>query len=110
MKELKYIIVKDKVKGFYRHFKSEFSHHTTIARDNGYLETDIIEAGLFLEGQLYILEGISQEHLHKRADNYIGNRLNYYQDKRLEAFLKGRELESQLYYSKKPLGQLREGD
>jgi uncharacterized protein YegP (UPF0339 family) len=107
--EVKYIIVKDKA-GHLRHYKSEYDHHETIARNNGYNSSDIIEAGLFLEGYLYILEGISQEHLKRRAEHYIGNRLNFYQDLRLEAWLKGRELETQLYYSKKPIGILKEGD
>lgn len=108
LNEIKYIIVKDKVRGFLRHYKSDWLHHETIARDKGYNSSDIIEAGLFLEGRLYILEGISQEHLKKRAEHYIGNRLNFYQDLRLQSFLKGRELESNLYYSKEPI--LREGD
>jgi len=106
IREIKYIIIKDKA-GRLHHLKNEHLHHYTIARDKGYSERDIIETGLFLEGQLYILESISQEHLIKRARHYIGNSLNLYQDIRLKTFLKGRELESQLYYSK---GILREGD
>ena len=42
-----------------------------------------------------------------KAGHYIGNRLNDYQDLRLTSWLRGRELESQLYYSK---GILKEGD
>ncbi len=109
MREIKYIIVKDKA-GRLKHFKSEFLHHNTIARDNGFNSSDILEAGLFLGGYLYILESISQEHIIKRAGHYIGNKLNDYQDLRLINWLKGRELESNLYYSKRPAGQLREGD
>ena len=107
MRELKFIILKDK-QGKLRHYTSDFLHHSTIARDNGYNEQDIIEAGLFLDSQLYILESQNQNHLIKQANKYIGNRLNFYQDKRLKSFLKGRELESQLYYSKEPI--LKEGD
>jgi hypothetical protein len=107
LKEIKYIIVKDK-QGFLRHYKSDWLHHETIARDNGYNSSDIIEAGLFLEGHLYILESQSQSHLKKRANNYIGNRLNVYQDLRLANWLRGRELESSLYYSKEAI--LKEGD
>jgi hypothetical protein len=106
-REIKYIIVRDKITGRIRHFKSDYLHHLTIGRDNGYSERDILEAGLFLDKELYILECISQEHLNKRAEHYIGNRLNLYQDLRLKNWLKSRELESSLYYSK---GILREGD
>jgi hypothetical protein len=107
MREIKYIIVKDR-QGKIKHLKSEWLHHYTIARDNGYNERDIIEAGIFLEGFLYILECINQKHIEKRESHYIGNRLNYYQDLRLSQWLRGRELESQLYYTKKPI--FREGD
>lgn len=109
-KEIKYIIVKDKNQaGRLLHLKSSWLHHYTIARDNGYLESEIIECGLFLSGRLYILECNSYIHLKKRAGHYIGNALGEYQDIRLTQWLKGRELESNLYYSKKPIG-LREGD
>jgi len=103
MAEIKYIITKD-----LKHFKSDYLHHEAIARDNGYHFQDIIESGLFLDNTIYILECQSQEHISKRARHYIGNKLNYYQDIRLASWLKGRELESSLYYSKKPI--LREGD
>lgn len=114
-KEIKYIIVKDKI-GHLKHFKSDFLHHETIARDNGIDSRAVIECGLFLEGHLYILECESQEHLQRRAGRYIGNRLNYYHDLRLEAWLRARTLESNLYYSKKPIyteaenRELRPGD
>ncbi len=104
-REIKYIIVRDKNSNRLHHFKSDYLHHYTIARDNGYDSPDILEAGLFLEGHLYILESVYLKHLEKKENFYIGNRLNFYQDLRLQAFLKGRELESGLYYSKKPLYQ-----
>lgn len=108
--EIKFIIVKDKNNGRLTSFKSSWLHHQTIARDNGFDEREIIEAGLILDGDLFILECQNLEHLKHRANRYIGNRLNDYQDLRLTSWLKGRELESQLYYTKQALGTLREGD
>jgi fructosamine-3-kinase len=108
--EKKYIIVKDKISNRLKHFKSEFLHHSTIARDNGYNSSDIIEAGLFLDKTFYILESINLKHILKHKSHYIGNRLNEYHDLRLENWLKSRELESQLYYSKKAIKTLPEGD
>ena len=108
LNEIKYIIVKNKA-GRLSHYKSDYLHHSIIARDNGYNESDIIEAGLFLDRRCYILECKSIHHIERRKNLYIGNRLNFYQDLKLAQWLKGRELESQLYYSKKPVG-LREGD
>jgi len=105
LREIKYIIVKDKKTGRARRFCSEWLHHFTIARDNGYEPGDIIEAGLFLDRRCYILECQDLKHLERRAGWYIGNRLNDYQDIRLVNWLKGRELESSLYYSKKPIYQ-----
>jgi hypothetical protein len=102
--EIKYIIVKDN-SGHLRHYTSDYLHHETIARDNGFDSRAVIECGMFLAGQLYILECISQEHLQRRAGNYIGNRLNEYHDIRLENWLKARTLEAGLYYSKKPIYQ-----
>jgi hypothetical protein len=104
-REIKYIIVRDKNSNRLHHFKSDWLHHYTIARDNGYDSDKILEAGLFLEGHKYILECLYLEHLKRRENFYIGNRLNFYQDLRLQAFLRGRELESELYYSKKPIYQ-----
>jgi len=111
MKELKYIITKD-----LKHFKSNTLHHWELARARGYNPQDIIEAGIFIDSQLFILEGTNQAHLLKHKTIYLGNVLN---DKEAENtalnklavnWLKGRELESQLYYSKRPLGILKEGD
>jgi hypothetical protein len=107
MSEIKFVILRDN-QGRLRHFKSDWKHHTTIAKDNGFDYSDVVEAGLFLDKRLYILESVYLEHLRRRAVNYIGNRLNDYQDIRLTAWLKGRTLESQLYYSKEPI--LKEGD
>jgi len=115
MRETKFIIIKDNQNRL-KHFKSDYLHHCTIARDKGYSESDIVESGLFLDGALFILECINQRHLVKKREHYIGNKLNDYQDLRLQSFLKGRELESQLYYSKKPIyidvenKTLKEGD
>ena len=106
--ERKYIIVKDKL-GKLRHYKSEWEHHGTIARDNGFDTKDILECGMFLDKEIFILECVDKKHLLKRADRNIGDRLNYYQDIKLREWLKVRELESTLYYSKKIVG-LREGD
>ena len=113
--EIKYIIVKDKA-GRLHHFKSNWLHHYTIARDNGYNEDQVIESGLFLDKHLYILECEGRAHLVKHSREYIGNCLNFYQDIKLKSWLAGRELESSLYYSKKPIYQeaeyktLRPGD
>ena len=109
MQELKYIIVKDKASGLLRHYKSDCLHHVTIAHDNGYQARDIIESGLFIDRKLFILECLSLDHLQRRKAYYIGNCLNDYHDTRLKNWLKGRELESYLYYSKKPIG-LKDGD
>jgi hypothetical protein len=108
MREIKYIIVRDKINNKIRHFKSEWLHHYTIGRDNGYDSNEILEAGIVLEGTLFILECKILEHLRRIAGKYIGNSL--YQDIRLAQWLKGRELESSLYYTKKPIGVLGEGD
>ena len=102
--EVKYIITKDG-----KHFKSDWLHHSTIARDNGYSERDIVECGLFLDKQLFILECSSEKHIAKHQERYVGNALNIYQDARLKSWLQARELESMLYYSKQAIG-LREGD
>lgn len=110
MREVKYIIVRDKITNRLHHFKSEVSHHYTIARENGYESSDILECGLFLDNTMYILECILLEHLKKQENRYIGNRLNFYQDERLVNWLKARDLESSLYYSKKPVGILPVGD
>ena len=107
LNEIKYIIVRDKLNNRLRHFKSDYLHHYTLARDNGFDSSDILEAGLFLEGDIYILECIYLDHLKKKENRFIGNRLNFYQDNRLKAWLKGRELESNLYYSK---SILKDGD
>lgn len=108
-REVKYIIVKDKNNRL-RHFKSDYLHHRQLAESKGFFGLDcIIEQGLFLDNELYILECYNQKHLLKKSSRYIGNRLTVYQDIRLASFLKGRELESQLYYSKKSIG-LKNGD
>lgn len=102
--EKKFIITKDG-----KHFKSDWLHHQTIARDNGYSEKDVIEAGIILDKQMIIVECTNQKHIGKHPDRYIGNALVNYQNSRLTSWLKGRELESQLYYTKNEIG-LREGD
>jgi hypothetical protein len=110
MKELKYIITKD-----LKHFKSDTLHHYEIAKANNYNPDSIIESGLFIDKQLFILESINQAHLLKHKTIYLGNVLN---DREAEGkalnllatqWLRGRELESQLYYSKRAVG-LKEGD
>lgn len=111
LREIKYIIVKDKLSGKLKRFCSEWLHHSTIARDNGYSDSEVIEAGLFLDRRCYILECKDLKHIERRAGRYIGNCLNFYHDIRLANWLRGRELESQLYYSKKPIYKtLKEGD
>jgi hypothetical protein len=102
--EVKFIITKDG-----KHFKSDWLHHQTIARDNGYSEKDVIEAGMILDGQMFIIECNNQKHIGKHSDRYIGNALVNYSNERLISWMRGRELESQLYYSKNTIG-LREGD
>jgi hypothetical protein len=109
-REIKFIIVRDKKNNSLHHFKSDYLHHYELARASGYDSPDILEAGLFLEGQKYILESIYLEHLKKRENFYIGNRLQFYGDKKLENWLKARELESGLYYSKKAIFGLPGGD
>ena len=91
--EIKFIITKDG-----KHFKSDWKHHYTIARDNGYSERDIVECGIFLDKFLYIVECQSKEHIGKHRQNYVGNALNEYQDLRLISWLRARDLESQYYY------------
>jgi len=108
MAEIKYIIVKNK-NGQLRHLKSDWLHHFTIARDNGYLECDIIECVIFLDKKNFILECSDKKHLERRLNRYIGIRLNEYQENKLELWLKGRELESQLFYKKQKIG-IRDGD
>jgi len=108
-REIKFIIVRDRITNRLHHFKSDWLHHYTIARDNGYDSHEVLEAGLFLAGHKYILECVYIEHLKKQELFYIGNQLNFYHDLRLQNWLKSRQLESQLYYSKRPVG-LREGD
>ena len=97
-REIKYIIVRDKQNNRLHHFKSDWLSHYTIARDNGYSSSDILEAGLFVDKRLYILESIYLKHLEKKEIFYIGNRLNFYHDLRLINWLKGRELEAGYYY------------
>ena len=109
-REVKFIIVRDKLGNRLHHFKSNSLHHYDLARANGYDSPDILEAGLFLEGQKYILESAYIDHLKKRSNFYIGNRLNFYGDKRLENWLRARDLESGLYYSKKAIFGLPGGD
>lgn len=108
MAEVKYIIVKDKLNRL-RHLKSDWLHHLTIARDNGFTERDIVESGVFLDKEIFIVECTNKTHLYKRKERFVGNQLNMYQEQRLSSWLRGRELESQLYYSKNAVG-LREGD
>jgi len=108
MTETKFIITKD-----LRHFKSDYLHHSQIARARGYTPDDILETGVIIDTKIFILE-TEPEHLRKHLDRYIGNVLyslnpNCF-DIKLKEWLRGRELESQLYYSKRPLGILKEGD
>jgi hypothetical protein len=109
-REIKFIIVRNPKNNRLRHFKSPCLHHYELARASGYDSPDILVAGLFLEGQKYILESIFIDHLKKQEKFYIGNRLNFYGDIRLTNWLKARELESGLYYSKKGIAGLPEGD
>jgi hypothetical protein len=109
---IKFIIIKDK-QGILRHFKSDVLHHSQIAREQGYNYNDILESGLFIDSQIFILESQSQRHLIKHLRHYIGNILDKLNpnsfDIRLRNWLRARELESQFYYSREPIG-LREGD
>jgi hypothetical protein len=107
MQEIKFIILRDKT-GHLRHFKSDWLHHYTLARDNGFNSEDILEAGIILDNHLFILECQLLKHLDRRRNKFILG--NDYQDIRLTQWLKGRELESQLYYSKARIGVLPEGD
>jgi len=109
-REIKFIIVRDKKNNRLHHFKSEILHHYELSRASGYDSPDILVAGLFLDGHKYILESIFLDHLKKQENFYIGNRLNFYGDKRLEQWLRARDLESGLYYSKKAIFGLPGGD
>ena len=106
MTEIKFIILRDKL-GRLRHFKSEWLHHYTIASDNGFCSSDIIECGIFLDRQLFILECIDLKHLEKNTDKYI--MASDYQDLRLASYSKGREAESRYLYRSKEFC-LKEGD
>jgi len=108
LNEIKYIIVRDKITGRVRHFKSDYKHHYTIARDSGYNSNDILEAGIILDKELFILECIILEHLKRRSNKFILG--TNYQDIRLTKWLQGRAVESQLYYSKYRQGVLPIGD
>ena len=108
LNEIKYIIVRDKKTGHLRHFKSDFLYHYTIARDNGFESNDILEAGIILDKELFILECIITEHLKRRNNKFILG--TDYQDVKLTKWLQGRAIESQLYYSKNRRGVLPEGD
>jgi len=103
MTETKFIIVKDRVTGFLRHYKSDWLSHETIARDNDYDYREIIEAGIFIEGKLFIFDCIDSNHKDKKFNNLIDNRLNYYSN----SWIKAREAESLSMY--KYTG-LKEGD
>jgi hypothetical protein len=102
MREIKYIILKDN-QGKLRHFKSDFTSHYCLAENNGYDSSKIILCGVILDGKTFILECQDLEHLYKRSNRFIGG--NDYQDIRLKAFFRGRELESLYSY-----GIVREGD
>jgi len=115
IKEYKYIIVKGDAGRLY-HFKSDILHHWELARGRGYDIADILESGLFISGQIFILECNNREHLLKHKGIYLGNIL---QDREAEGealnllatqWLKSRTLESAYYYTLKPAGQLGEGD
>jgi hypothetical protein len=96
MIEVKFIITKDG-----KHFKSDWLHHQKIARDNGYSENEIIESGIIMDKQLFILECQDKKHVSKKKNNYLG-RLDYFQDLRL---MRAREVESRYMYKTE-----REGD
>ncbi len=106
MREIKFIILRDN-NGRLRHFFSDWKHHTTIARDNGFDYSQVIEAGILLDGQVFILECLDSKHLHK-TNKFIGG--TDYQDIRLntlarDMFLKGREAESRYSYNVIGLGE-----
>lgn len=107
-REVKFIIVRDSDTGLLRHFKSNCLHHYELARARGYDSEKILEAGLFLEGKKYILECLFLEHLKKRENFYIGSLLQFNRDIKLINWLKGRELESNLYFNLPKI--YREGD
>jgi len=102
--ENKFIITKDG-----KHFKSDWLHHATIARDHGYDMKDVVECGMFLDKTMFIIECADNRHLSKHSRRFVGTALNEYNDLRIKSWLKGRELESMLYYGKQAIG-LREGD
>jgi len=91
--ETKFIITKDG-----KHFKSNWLHHDSIARNAGYSFNDVIECGMFLDKQLFILDCKNSKHLEKKNHSAICGRLNFYQDMRFERIMKGRECESRSMY------------
>ena len=100
--ENKFIITKDG-----KHFKSDWQHHENIAKSNGISWNDVVECGMFLDKQLFILECCDMKHMQKKQDKCICGRLNFYQDMRLENWAKAREAESRHMYQ---YAGLREGD
>ena len=102
MREQKYIITYKN--GKLRHFKSDWLHHQTIARDNGYSEREIIEAGVLLDGKPFIFDCVERRHKERRRDRLIGDRavdLSF----NVRSYLKARQVESLYFY-----GIVREGD
>jgi len=104
MKDLKFIIMKNGQK-----FKSDTMHHYQLARVKGFEPEDIIESGVILENKIFILDCLNKSHLNKKANNYVGNRIAC-GDEVLIDWLRNRELESQLYYSKQSISILKDGD
>lgn len=117
MKDKKFIIIKTKI-GKLNHFTSDTMHHSQLARAKGYKPEDIVESGVIIENKKFIFECENKEHILKHKNEYIGNVLNNQElnDKIARGmynlavnYLKTRELESQLYYSKQAVG-LPDGD
>ena len=96
MRDIKFIITKD-----LKHYKSEYKDHYIIARDNGYDVKDILESGLIVDSQLYILECYAVNHRVKisKGKKFIANDVNKYLNELTEyRILKARQAESRLKY------------
>lgn len=98
--EKKYIITYKH--GKIKHFKFSASwHHQTFARDNGFdIFSEVLETGTIVDKQIKILECKNKAHMERRINKTWLS----------EGYMKARELESMLMYSRKGEYILRDGD
>jgi hypothetical protein len=107
--DIKFIIVKDKIKNRLRHFKSDINDHYVIAKNNGYDVKDLIETGMIIDkNKFYVLECYNPLHRQKAnfSKKFILNDVNKYLDELTTyRLIKARECRSRYSY-----GNLKEGD